>query len=65
MMVYAPHAATKLCRSRSMVATFGRACASELAKPQSKILVSHSGVESLLLLRFPDVTLEMTVKTKL
>lgn len=63
--MYAPHAATELCRSRSVVATFGSAHAKGLAKPQSKILVSHSRAESLLLLSCPDVTLEMTVKTKL
>lgn len=65
MTVYAPHAATKLCRSSSVVATFGSARANGLAKQQSKILVSYSRVESLLLLSCPDVTLEMTVNTKL
>lgn len=65
IIVYAPGAATKLCRSRSVVATFSSAHANGLPKPQSKIIVSHSRVESLLLLSCPDVTLEMTVKTKL
>lgn len=63
--VCAPGAATKLCRSRSVVAAFSSARANGLPKPQSKILVFHSRVESLLLLSCPDVTLEMTVKTKL
>lgn len=63
--VYAPGAATKLSCSRSVVAAFGSAHANGLPKPRSKILVSHSRVESLLLLSCPDVTLEMTVKTKL
>lgn len=55
----------KTCRSRSVVAAFSSARANGLPRPQSKILVSHSRVESLLLLSCPDVTLEMTVKTKL
>lgn len=65
IIVYAPGAATELCRSRSVVATFSSAHANGLPKPQSKIIVSHPRVESLLLLSCPDVTLEMTVKTKL
>lgn len=63
--MFAPGAATKLSRSRSVVATFSSARANGLPKPRSKIFVSHSRVESLLLLSCPDVTLEMTVKTKL
>lgn len=59
--VYAPGATTKLSRSRSVVAAFSSARANGLPKSRSKILVSHSRVESLLLLSCPDVTLEMTV----